>query len=79
MNDQQLDEYAVLAITADHNGDKIDPAIVTALVDEVRKLNHQRNWLLKQSAKKDARTGEGDGVLREFLAADVPAASEEQR
>lgn len=67
ITDQQLDDYAVLAITADHAGERIDPAIVTVLVDEVRKLQQQRRFLLAQLAKKDARSGDGDRALAEFL------------
>jgi hypothetical protein len=38
LTDEQLDSYAELAITADHDGIKVAPAVVTALVDEVRRL-----------------------------------------
>ncbi len=68
ITEQQLDQYAELAITADHNGVKVDPAVVTTLVDEVRRLQFQRRFLLAQLAKKDARSGAGDRALREFLA-----------
>ncbi|QCX81095.1 hypothetical protein C9F11_37560 [Streptomyces sp. YIM 121038] len=42
---------------------------VTALVAEVRRLQHQRRYLLGQLAKRDAETGRGDQAVREFLAA----------
>jgi hypothetical protein len=70
LTEQQLDNYAELAITADHDGIKVDPAIVTVLVDEVRRLQHQRNYLLRQLAKRDAETGRADEAMREFLAAE---------
>ena len=65
--EQQLDEYAVLAITADHEGSKIAPAVVTTLVDEVRRVQQQRRVLLASMARKDARSGDGDRALAEFL------------
>lgn len=81
LTEQQLDEYAVLAVTAAHEGSKIDPAVVTALVDEVRRGQQQRRVLLASMARKDARSGEGDRALREFLAApeaaDAPVAAEQ--
>lgn len=71
LTEQQIDDYAILAITADHTGERIDPAVVTVLVDEVRKLQQQRRFLLAQLAKKDARSGDGDRALREFLSGDT--------
>jgi hypothetical protein len=68
ITDQQLDTYAELAITAEHDNVKVAPAIVGALVDEVRRLRFQNRFLLRQLAKKDARSGDGDRRLREFLA-----------
>lgn len=73
LTEQQLDNYAILAITADHTGERIDPAVVTVLVDEVRKLQQQRRFLIGQLARKDAASGEGDRALREFLGAEVSA------
>lgn len=67
LTEQQIDNYAILAITADHTGERIDPAVVTVLVDEVRKLQQQRRFLLGRLARKDARSGDGDRALREFL------------
>lgn len=67
LTEQQIDAYAVLAITADHAGRQIDPAVVTALVDEVRRLQHQRRYLIGQLAKKDAASGAGDKALAAFL------------
>jgi hypothetical protein len=67
MTEQQLDEYAVLAITADHEGNRIAPAIVTELVDEVRRGQQQRRVLLASMARKDARSGDGNRALAEFL------------
>jgi hypothetical protein len=67
ISDEQLDKYAELAITADHDGIKVDPAVVTALVDEVRRRQFQVRHLLRQIAKKDAQSGEADRKLREFL------------
>lgn len=73
LTEQQIDSYAILAITADHTGERIDPAVVTVLVDEVRKLQQQRRFLLGRLARKDAASGEGDRALREFLGAEVSA------
>lgn len=73
LTEEQLDRYAELAITAEHDGIKVDPAAVTVLVDEVRRLQFQCRYLLKQIAKKDAASGEADRKLREFLAGDEPA------
>jgi hypothetical protein len=73
LTEQQLDSYAELAITADHDGLKVDPAVVTVLVDEVRRLRFQRQYLLRQIAKRDAESGRGEEALREFLAAEQPA------
>jgi hypothetical protein len=73
LTEQQLDSYAELAITADHDGIKVDPAVVTVLVDEVRRLQHQRRYLIGQIAKKDAASGRGDEALRAFLAGEQPA------
>jgi hypothetical protein len=70
LTEQQLDSYAELAITADHDGIKVDPAVVTILVDEVRRLQFQRRFLIGQLAKRDAVSGRGDEALREFLAAE---------
>lgn len=67
LTEQQIDNYAVLAITADHAGERIDPAIVTILVDEVRRLQHQRRYLITQLAKKDAASGAGNEALTAFL------------
>jgi hypothetical protein len=71
LSEDQIDEYAVLAITADHEGSKVDPAVVTALVDEVRRLRQQRRYLFGALVRKDARSGQGDRALREFLAGDA--------
>ncbi|MFL4904867.1 hypothetical protein ACJ6WF_17170 [Streptomyces sp. MMS24-I2-30] len=68
ITEQQLDQYAELAILADHGGDKIPPAIVTALVDRVRHLEQQRRYLIGQLGEKDAASGAGDRALQEFLA-----------
>jgi hypothetical protein len=76
LTDQQLDEYAVLADTAAHIGEDVNPRVVTELVDEVRRLQRQRSFLLGQIAKKDAASGEADKALRELLAADTPDATE---
>lgn len=57
-----------LAITAEHDGIKVDPAAVTVLVDEVRRLQFQCRFLLKQLARKDAASGRGDKALEAFLA-----------
>ncbi|MDX3839855.1 hypothetical protein [Streptomyces europaeiscabiei] len=73
LTEQQLDAYAVLAITADHDGSRIPPGIVTELVDEVRRLQHQRSYLIGQLAKKDASSGAGDKALAAFLGGDDPA------
>lgn len=56
------------------------PTDVRALLDEVRRLKQQRQFLIAQLAKRDAESGRGDAALREFLAgeeqpADSPAAS----
>lgn len=67
LTEQQLDEYATLAVIADHEGRQIDAAVVTALVDEVRRLQQQRQFLLRQLAKKDAASGAGDRAVAEFL------------
>jgi hypothetical protein len=70
LTEQQLDAYATQAVIADHNGQQIDAAVVTALVDEVRHLQQQRRVLLAGIARKDARTGHGDRALTEFLDAE---------
>ena len=70
LTEQQLDQYAELAITAEHDGIKVNPSVVTVLVDEVRRIQYQRRFLLGQIAKKDAESGAGDRALAEFLAAD---------
>ena len=67
LTEQQIDAYAVQAITADHEGQQIDPTVVTALVDEVRRIQHQRRYLISQLAKKDAASGAGDKALAVFL------------
>lgn len=67
LTEQQLDEYAVQAITADHEGKQIDPAVVTVLVDEVRRTQRQRRLLLASMARKDARSGDADRAVAEFL------------
>ena len=68
ITEQQLDNYAALAILADHDGVKLDPQIVTVLVDEIRRLQQQRRYLMRAIARKDAETGRGDAALRGFLA-----------
>ncbi|MFF2852625.1 hypothetical protein ACFVT5_40990 [Streptomyces sp. NPDC058001] len=70
LTEQQLDAYAEAAVLADHTDTGMDPAIVTSLVDEVRRLEQQRRFLLRQIAKKDAASGAGDRALREFLGAE---------
>jgi hypothetical protein len=75
LTEEQLDRYAELAITAEHDGIKVDPATVTVLVDEVRRLQFQCRFLLKQIAGKDAASGEADRKVREFLG----GTAEEQR
>lgn len=77
ISEQQLDQYAELAITAEHDGIKVNPAVVTALVDEVRRLQYQRRYLLGQIAKKDAASGAGDRALRKFLAGEEQRTAEE--
>jgi hypothetical protein len=67
LTEQQLDNYAVLAITADHDGVKVDPTVVTVLVVEVRRLQQQRRFLIASMARKDARTGDGNRALADFL------------
>ncbi|MFI1485706.1 hypothetical protein [Streptomyces sp. NPDC020747] len=66
--DQHLNEYAVLAETAAHIGDKINPRVVTELVDQIRRLQGQRRYLIDQIAKKDAASGAADRKAQEFLA-----------
>ncbi|MEV8033944.1 hypothetical protein [Streptomyces sp. NPDC086182] len=68
LTDQQLDNYAELAITAEHDGLKVDPKVVGVLVDEVRRLIFQRSFLMGQIAKKDAKSGDADRAVAEFLA-----------
>ncbi|AVH59944.1 MULTISPECIES: hypothetical protein [Streptomyces] len=70
LTEQQLDSYAELAITAEHDGIQVDPAVVTRLVDEVRRLQFQCRYLIGQLAKRDAASGRGDRAVREFLTAD---------
>lgn len=43
------------------------PDDVRTLLDEVRRLQGQRRYLIEQLARKDARSGEADEKLREFL------------
>ncbi|MFJ9420750.1 hypothetical protein [Streptomyces sp. NPDC101249] len=68
LTDQQIDTYAQLAIVADHGGAPVEPAIVTALVDEVRRLQQQKRFLFRQLAKRDAASGRADEAVRQFLA-----------
>jgi len=68
LTEQQLDTYAELAITAEHDGIKVDPKVVGVLVDEVRRLIFQRSFLLGQIAKRDAKSGDADRAVAEFLA-----------
>jgi hypothetical protein len=68
LTEQQLDSYAELAITANHDGLKVDPTIVTTLVDEVRRLQYQRRYLIGQIARQGAASGDADRKLHEFLA-----------
>ncbi|MEV5942712.1 hypothetical protein [Streptomyces sp. NPDC051994] len=70
LTEQQLDSFAELAITAEHDGIRVDPAVVTVLVDEVRRLQFQRQYLLGQLAKRDAESGRGDDAMRKFLTAE---------
>ncbi|GLP64263.1 hypothetical protein TUSST3_08830 [Streptomyces sp. TUS-ST3] len=55
--------------------------IALGLKAEIDRLRTQRRVLLASIARKDARTGEGDRALREFLntpeAADAPVAAEQ--
>ncbi len=44
---------------------------VPALVAEIRRLQQQRKHLIDQLAKKDARSGEADRKVREFLASET--------
>jgi hypothetical protein len=74
---QQIDEYAVLAATADHIGDKVDPKAVLALVAEIGRLQTQRKYLIAQLAKQNAESGRGDTALQEFLTADADAAPDD--
>jgi hypothetical protein len=67
---QQIDEYAVLAATADHIGDKVDPKAVLALVAEIGRLQAQRKYLITQLAKQNAESGRGNTALNGFLAAE---------
>lgn len=77
LTEQQLDEYATLAVIADYEGRQLDAAFVTALVGEVRRLQQQRQYLLRQLAKKDAASGAGARALAEFLGAEgSPPAAE---
>ncbi|MFJ9740864.1 hypothetical protein [Streptomyces sp. NPDC101166] len=46
------------------------PEDVRTLLAEVRRLQQQRRYLINQLAKRDARSGEADRKVREFLAAD---------
>lgn len=55
----------------------LDKLHTEALVAEVRRLRQQRRLLLASIARKDARTGEGDRVLREFLGAPDPICGDE--
>lgn len=67
ITEEQLDKYAELAILAEHDGLKVDPKTVTALVDEVRRLQAQRRFLMRALAKRDAASGNADAAVREFL------------
>ncbi|MER5653475.1 hypothetical protein ABT076_10710 [Streptomyces sp. NPDC002131] len=68
LTEQQLDGYAELAITAEHDGIKVDPKVVGVLVDEVRRLIFQRSFLLGQLAKRDAKSGAAGRAVDAFLA-----------
>lgn len=46
---------------------------IDALLAEINQLRQQRKYLIDQLAKKDARSGEGDEALREFLNPDAVA------
>lgn len=50
---------------------------VPALLAEIRRLKGQRKYLLDQLAKKDAKSGDADRAVREFLA-DEPAPGAEE-
>ncbi|MER5715761.1 hypothetical protein [Streptomyces sp. NPDC002132] len=45
-------------------------ADIDVLLAEVRRLKHQRKYLITQLAKKDAESGDGERALREFLTGD---------
>lgn len=74
LTDQQVDAYAEQAIHADHDGTRMPPDFVTALVDEVRRLQQSNRFLLRQVAKKDRNSGAADRALDAFLRGDSPAA-----
>lgn len=71
LTDTQLDEYAIAAIHADHAGTQMDPAIVTTLVDDVRRLRQQQRFLIDQLRRKGAASGETERRLHEFLTGDT--------
>lgn len=71
---QQLDEIETraahlheYACQDDGEGDTLAGTDVPLLLDEVRRLQDQRRYLIDQLARKDARSGEADEKLREFL------------
>ncbi|MEU0393876.1 hypothetical protein ABZ208_14035 [Streptomyces sp. NPDC006208] len=49
---------------------------VPELLAEIDRLRQQRKYLIDQLAKKDARSGDGDRALREFLNPDTAASSD---
>lgn len=73
LTDQQLNEYAVLAETAAHLGETVNPRTVIELVAEVRRRQQQVRLLLAQIARQGAVSGDADRRLGEFLAGDEAA------
>lgn len=84
---QQLDEIEARAAHLHEYGDPTDTRAagwkmlagedVPALIADLRRARGQRRFLLDQIARKDARSGDGDRVLREFLAAADPICGDE--
>lgn len=72
---QQIDDIEAVINAASHLGADIDPETARVLVDEVRRLQQQRKYLLAQLAKRDAESGSGDAALREFLAGEEEAST----
>ncbi|MGS2588055.1 hypothetical protein [Streptomyces hebeiensis] len=81
LTDQQLAEIGTRAahlyefVTLPAEADQLAGADVPALLVEVRRLQHQKKFLLGQLKEKDAASGDGGRALAEFLGAEPDLAA----